>query len=323
MRCAVTGASGFVGRHLVSALSEAGALVVRLDRSDRSVPPSQISVRGDLSNETALEHLVEGADVVFHLAGYAHQPVADRASEALCYDTNAGGMKRLLRAIAADPGDPFIVYLSSASALIAERGDPGRTRHQRVYGDSKLLAERQLLDGVVRGAFRGCVLRPSKIVGDGAPGNLARMAKLVNRGLLPLVDGGYNLKSLTHVDTVVDACLAVVEQGEISNGQAFVVTDDQPYSMRDIGLWISRALGRHALPIPLPRRPLSGVAWLFDHTIGQLRGPSTSISHTLKVYSETTTFSNREIRDKLGFVVRRPVSEWLAQANLLPNDRAR
>ncbi|MFI5403683.1 MAG: NAD-dependent epimerase/dehydratase family protein, partial [Planctomycetota bacterium] len=148
-RCAlVTGGHGFLGSHLVDALLDRGVRVRCLLRPGR--PESLFSgrpvevVRGDLRAADGLAAAVEGADLVFHVAGL----IAAR-SPAEFHEVNAKGTARLAAAVAArGPVSRFVLVSSQAAAgpsldgrPVTEDRPPGPLTH---YGRSKLAGERAL-----------------------------------------------------------------------------------------------------------------------------------------------------------------------------------
>lgn len=164
----VTGATGFVGRHLTKRLAAAGVPVRCLVRDPRRAAeldaPGVESVCGDLSDAARLREFMRGQAVVFHLAAQVH--ARDAAS---LVETNVRGTERIMKAAAACPVPPRVVYCSSAAA-----GGPARTgRPRRVdepaapisrYGRSKYggeLATRRWAASVSTAMVRpGIVLGP-------------------------------------------------------------------------------------------------------------------------------------------------------------------
>jgi GDP-4-dehydro-6-deoxy-D-mannose reductase len=152
MKALVTGASGFVGRHLVRALAEAGWKVLTLDRTG----PADLV--GDLRT-VSLRGLA--ADVVFHLAGFAN-PSASRTHAQDAYDANALGTARLVRETRAGR---FVVASSCQVYPCAERphAETDPVRPGNPYSASKLCGEALALAS----GREVVVLRPFNHTGPG------------------------------------------------------------------------------------------------------------------------------------------------------------
>ncbi len=152
MRClAITGATGFIGRHLVKALEGRARLRLLSRRPDPSLERATATVlRGALEDEEAVAALVAGADTVIHLAGAIRAP--DRRS----FETvNALATARLAR-IAAGAGVRRFLLVSSLAARA-----PGVS----AYAWSKARAEEELR--VHAGGMEIAVVRPPAVYGPG------------------------------------------------------------------------------------------------------------------------------------------------------------
>jgi nucleoside-diphosphate-sugar epimerase len=235
----LTGASGFIGRHLLPRLREQAADVRCLQRPD-----------ADLLRPESLPPLCEGRDTVIHLAGSAH---VNRADVRQVYAINATGTEHLLRA-AIDAGVRHFVYLSSILA------DPAHDRPRSPYGQSKHAAEQALLAAHRAGDIRVTILRPVNVYGPGMKGNLMTLIRLARRGRLPPLPDLPERFSLVGVE---DLCLAIrcalerpPEAGADSPDPVYPVTDGHEYGIKAVEIAIRRALGR---PVPrwsLPRPAL-------------------------------------------------------------------
>lgn len=289
-RVAVTGAGGFVGRALTAELLARGAAVRGLSRGD---PPGGAVtwVRGGLGDREALAALVEGAAVVVHAAAWVHRRPRSAADLADLRATNVDGTEALVRACS--PELRALVLVSSTAVYGASPGpweEATACRPTTPYGESKLEAER-----IVLACPRGGVVRPSAVVGDGAPGSLDVLDRAVRLGVVPVVDGGSARKSLTHVSTVVAACLALAERLALGPpaDRIVVATDDRPYTVAEVARWRAGARGVRLVSVP---RWLLGALPVARGLLATLAGDAVA--------------SNARLR-AMGVVPRPTAEEWL------------
>lgn len=216
----VTGATGFIGRHLVAGL-EARGLQVRAVARHATAWPTPV----DPASADAWSALVDGAGAVVHLAAIAHQPLvtgdplARRASQRRLRRINVTMTAALARAASRAGVDRF-VFVSSIKAIgdSAPVDQPLREADRPApadcYGLAKLAAERRL-ERIAAGTDLDVVMvRPPLVFGPGVKANFARLASLAGwsgRGLpLPLASIR-NRRSLVHVDNLVSALIRILE----------------------------------------------------------------------------------------------------------------
>jgi len=307
-RYAVTGATGFLGQHLVAQLLSQGASVSALVRTPNLpadlLHPAVRLVHGSLLDAAALRALVDDSQVIFHLAAYVHKQTLSREQIAECYQVNLECTRLFVDECARQTSPPFFVFFSTTSVYgrvcdIADEATP--CAPETPYGRSKLEAEHYLLERIAAGDLRGCVLRPSMTFGEGAPGNLTRMMRLVARGLLPLFDGGRNLKSITYVDNVIHGSLLCAQYQNVTNGGVYIVTDDVPRTMAEIGHLLAQALDVRPLVLRVPVCPVKLLVGTWDHIARATRGKLPVLGRSLEVYVTNSAFSNAKIKKQLSF----------------------
>jgi uncharacterized protein YbjT (DUF2867 family) len=229
---AVTGATGFLGRHVVRSLAESGWRIRVLARRDVIHPlwrDLEIEVvLGDLGDQAVLSRLCRGADLVVHTAGLIK--ARDRqAFEAV----NVEGARRLAEAT----GGPMLLVSSLAAR------EPGLSD----YAATKRLGEeaaRMLLGD------RLTVVRPPALYGPGDPETLPLFKAAAASPVLPLFDPGARI-ALMHVH---DAARQIAALADLPGVQC------RPLRPSAAGLWLARNLRdrRPRLRRRAPFHPRSG-----------------------------------------------------------------
>ncbi|MDA8752614.1 NAD-dependent epimerase/dehydratase family protein [Halieaceae bacterium] len=232
MKCLVTGATGFIGRVLLGELQQAGHEVRAF--SLHGCPGAEdpgIQALNLPSHALDPAQLVD-VDVVYHLAGIAHQ-----RAEADAYErVNVQATLQLARQAAA-AGVPLFVFLSSVKAQQAEV-ETGRDP----YGSSKYRAEQALLEAYATGPMTVVILRPALVYGAGVKGNLATLVRAVEHGMpRPPALGG---RSMVSVADLARLLRVLAEQRPASTGVTlWSVTDGESYSTQRLYDALTRARG--------------------------------------------------------------------------------
>ncbi|MEU2389680.1 NAD-dependent epimerase/dehydratase family protein [Streptomyces sp. NPDC007369] len=326
-RILITGATGFLGGHLVDACIASGHDVRALVRpgSDtarlRALPGVEL-VTGDLTQPATLERAAEGCRAVVHSAAR----VVDHGSREQFRAANITGTLRLMTAARAAGARRF-VFVSSPSALMHLReGDrlgidestPYPTRWFNHYCATKAIAEQHVLAATAP-EFTTCAVRPRGIWGprDHA-GFLPKLVAAMHAGRLPDLSGGKRvLVSLCHVDNAVDACLraAVTAPAERIGGRAYFVADRE---VTDLWPFLAEVAGLLGCAAPGPRIPLPVGRALAAaaETLWRLRPDAATSSPPLSRYmmallTRSTTYDTGAARRDLGYEAPRTRAEGL------------
>jgi len=257
LKVLVTGATGFLGGHLVEALIGQGHEAVAMARqgSDTKLL-EQLGVevrRADLNDVGSLQEAMKGVDAVVHLAAYY-----TFSGKKEMYDKiNVQGTQNLLDAMArAEVGR--IVYCSSTEAMgptpngIADEGAECHPYYE--YGRSKLRAEGLVRDVKVKGVEH-VILRPSGIYG---PRNLddvsywfiITFAKSVASKLI--IGDGKRVLQFVHVSDVVQGFLLALAKFEEAKGKTYIITDSRAYSYEEIYGIMAKIFGKKPPHIHIP-----------------------------------------------------------------------
>lgn len=273
----VTGATGFLGGHVCTALLERGVAVRGLVRRAGALLPAgvEMATAGGLDDRAALRAALQGVEGVIHLAARVHQPAAP-GDDAAFRAVNVDGTRTLLEeAIAAGARD--FVFASSVKA-VGERSDAPWDESTPpapldAYGRTKLEAESTVLGLARRHGLHAPVLRLPLVYGPGMKGNALRLFRLVDKGL-PLPLGAVrNRRSLLFTGNLTAALFATLESP--AGSDTFFVADAESPSTPELVSAIARALGRPSRLVPIPVGVLRLVGGAGDLAAGVLPVPRT------------------------------------------------
>src|SRR4249920_1940254 len=232
MLLALTGATGFIGQHLLRELPKRGHRLRVLLRRPLDVPIKAASaVIGDLARPRNMAAALEGVDAVIHSAGLAQAMSGIPEDDYRVINTEATiGLARAARRA----GARRFIFLSSiraqcgpaADRVLTEAIEPSPTD---AYGRSKLAAERGLADI----DLDWVALRAVLVYGPGVKGNMAQLMRLA-RSPIPLpvasLKARRSLLALENLSTAIEAVLAV--PGPLR--RVLIVADPQPLTVAEM-----------------------------------------------------------------------------------------
>jgi len=274
----VTGATGFIGKHLLGLLNQEyrGCLYDNFRILSRKKHPDYETVICDLQSGVIPNDALDGIDTVFHLAGFAHDFRDINKLEQLYRKVNVEATVKLAE-LAVVAGVKQFVFVSSVKA--------GVVPSDGVYGQTKREAELRILEIGRQSGMHTSIVRPSLVYGPGVKGNLALMQRGIRQGWFPPLPETGNRRSMIHVDDLVKAILLVSED-ERANGEIFIATDGIPYSSRKIYESMCQSVGKIAPNWSVPKilfNLLSLASSRFSYKINKLLGDEYYSSEKLEV----------------------------------------
>ena len=231
MNSFVTGSTGFVGKKLICAINGRIRVLSRKKQSDLE------TIICDFEKDDIPDDALDGVDIVFHLAGFAHDLRDATKIQKLYQKVNVDATIRLAKLAVKSNVNRFI-FVSSVKAgggsnfgvCVSEKdqGDP-----EGIYGKTKREAELKLLKIGKESDMHVSIIRPSLVYGPNVKGNLQLMLSGIKKGWFPPLPETGNKRSMIHVDDLVRAILLVADDDR-ANGEIFIATDGTPHSSRYI-----------------------------------------------------------------------------------------
>ena len=252
MKALVTGATGFIGSHLVEELIKKGydvTCLVRKTSNLRWIEGHKVALfQGDCEDEHSLAHLPPDFDYIFHLAGLTK---ARRERDFFC--VNVKGTENLLRTVSTKGKGPrrFIHLSSLAAAGPSMNGTPldetSEPRPVSSYGKSKLESEGVIMRFSDR--IPATIVRPPAVYGP-RDRDFYVLFKMLKKGFYPYWGKCYY--SLLYVDDLVRGLVQAAEEKEAEGGVYFL-SDGKVYPNEDIVNEISAVLGSRIVKVRIPR----------------------------------------------------------------------
>jgi UDP-glucose 4-epimerase len=262
MRCLITGGLGFIGSTLAIALVEAGAKVTVVDNMLKNhggnlfnIEPvrDRITINfGDILSESAMAHLVQGQDLIFHLAGQVSH-VLSMSNPFPDIDINIKGTAVLMEAIKHHNRGAVVVYTGTrgqyGSSVKLPVDEDAPMNPKGIYELTNLTAEKIIEVYSQNFGIRSVRLRLTNIYGPRAQMQHSHFG-VVNWFVRQILDGkpisvfgdGSILRDFVYVDDAVRSCmLAAIIPG--AYGQVFNVGSDRPMSFLELTRTMIRVAG--------------------------------------------------------------------------------
>jgi 2-alkyl-3-oxoalkanoate reductase len=323
MKLLVTGANGFLGRHVVAEALRRGHAVRAMVRSVKDAArngwvgrPNLEWVQADLRSRRGIAEAVAGCDAVLHLAAsksgdiYAQFAGTVVATENLLAAMTEAKVRRIVAISSLSVYD----YLHMKSGTVLDEESPLDVEcvDRDEYAQTKLAQENLVRDHATRHGWDFTVLRPGVIYGKD---NLWT-ARLGQQGQRVWVRIGARAQvPLTYVENCAEAVVLAAEKDE-AKGQTLNVIDDDPPTQRRYCSMLRRRMTPRPLVVPVAwsiMRAVAGVVGVTNRLLfrGRAKIPGLFIRARLHARSKPLKYSNTRIKNVLGWKPRYAVAEAL------------
>jgi len=248
MKILITGATGFIGKHLLQQLIEKGhfcrCLVRRsTDLDNLFYHPNVELFQGDVTKAETLKNIGNGIDVVYHLAAAGHVASVSEEDLKVFFELNVQGTKNIITACGQNGVKRFIHFSSTAAIGLIRKpviDESVPCNPQTPYQRSKYESELSALEEGKKNGMGVVVLRPCMVYGSGGKGEFLKICRLIKKGIFPRVGLGKNLTPIVHVQDVVQAAVKALQARK--SGEVYLIASEFSPPLADLHNYITESL---------------------------------------------------------------------------------
>lgn len=316
MKILITGATGFVGREIVSELLDGNFEVYQIGNSNvNSRFPQTDFFKTDITDYEDVCRLqsLKEVDAVVHSAGLAHQFGSIKKEK--FQKTNVEGTKNILELAIILKVKHFVLISSTAvygtekktgkDLKVIDEGAP--CCPQTFYAESKLEAEQTAVEICRQNNIDLTIFRLSPVIGEGNIGNVARMVEAIDRRRFLWIGTGENYKSLIYKKDVGRACREVLTKKK--KGIETFNLAAEPVLMRDFVAGAAKKLNKKIPNFSVPPRLLESFFLINEKTL-QLKRIS-KVSQTIEKWLSDDVYSAEKFEREYNFRPETSITEAL------------
>lgn len=328
MEILVTGANGFVGRHLIMALQERGDSIRALSSPTGDttwLKQHNIPVfRGDIRDQETLTEPMHGVDAVVHLVAETKKKWGPMQSS---YLVNVTGTENVCRA-ARTAKVGRIIHVSTSAIYDMGVGRPVTEDDLLKPLDDPYCFTKAQGDNLVQRMIReehlpAVILRLGALLGPGDGVNFGRLAERVRAGKGIIVGSGNNAIPFVYITDVVQALLLTLDS-EQAIGHIYNISNDHPLTQKQYLTAIAQEMGVAPPRIHVPYYPMYAAAYVAERVtvVSGYRIPPLATRHGIQILGEDGRLSITKARNELGYMPQVSIREavrltasWYQQQN--------
>ncbi len=300
----VTGASGFVGGHMVHFLHEKGVRVKAMVR-DEEKNVSLRNLRGvelvtaDLRDSNSLKRAVDGVTHIYNIASLFRRA---GLYEDIFFDINVNGVKRLFEA-AIEAGVQRIVHCSTVGVLGDVKNPPATENTEcnpgDVYQRTKLEGEKIAMDFYRSGKMRGVVIRPAMVYGPGDTRN-QKLFKMIAKRCFFYVGKGDAYVHFIHVSDLVRAFFLAMNKCDL-NAETYIISGERAVPLYEMVNVIADTLHVRRPWLHLPVKPMQCLGSICEAICMPLHIEPPIFRRRVDFFTKNRHFDSSKAKRDLGF----------------------
>jgi nucleoside-diphosphate-sugar epimerase len=305
IRYLITGATGFIGPHLIKKITSQGHFCRCLVRDPKKLETDAAGdidiFIGDISRPETLEGIADQIDCVLHLATLGHMSNFS-VPEEMFESVNVAGTRNVMNQ-AIRSGVKRIVHCSSVAAMGICNENPAteesRCFPHHPYGKSKLKAENVVRTMVKNQHLPASIIRFSMVYGPGDWRDMLKLTRLAKKGLFPKIGCRPKLTPLIHVKDAVQGILLASEKGD--PGETYLITNSRSEPFDGIRKILQEALGVRRLPLYVPEWVALPMAAVIEKMFSLIGKTPPVARKNIESTIADRVFSIEKARRELGF----------------------
>ncbi len=293
----ITGATGFIGQHLVRALLEKNynvRIFVRNEEKARKMFGDKVElVVGNLDDMLKIKDSLSNVRIVYHLAGKIGEWGIERE---VYFKTNVEFTKSLINESINNEVKQFILCSSGGvlgplkDEIIADETFP--LAPSNLYEESKAEAEKYVLSQKEK--INITIIRPEFVYGENDT-HVLRLFKQINKGYFPLFGGGKSCLHPIYIQDVTNAFLLVLDNFKCY-GEIFNVAGERVYTVKEYIESIEKILGKKCFKIYVPKIVGLNIAFIVEWISKLLNVNSPLTVSMVKFFTENRNCSSKKIQ---------------------------